>query len=714
MRQRLGGARLTALVAAGLAAAGLATATRVDALGQTGAPPPAEQAPEDETWLARQRMVAPAGRATLDQLATDHDLVIQREVGVSGYGLVEVPGSTPLALAAAALRADERVRGLAPHGRVRAAAAEGEAASWHLEALALPAPGADCAPITVAIADTGAGLSDGGALWAPEGLTGARLVEPWDFISGGDQADDDNGHGTHLASLVAGAEGAAPGASLMPLKVLDAEGEGLEIDLIEAIWWAVDGGADVLLLGLTMGPDYAPSEPLLEALSAARGAGVLVVAAAGNDGGEAPRWPAASAAALAVGASCLDRGGLERAPYSNRSPLVDLLAPGGCADRDRDGDGLVDGVIAETIDPATGGPDRWIYAGTSQAAALVAGLGARLMAAGARPEDARAVLLHTASEGGLAAPEVLAVAGTLPEEGYAPAYAYHAAITPFLRAERGLLTPAARLVVLDAGLRPAQGVEVEVLFRGATEAQVRCRPAADGVCVVSGPPLSAAPDTPAAWSVTAARVVLGGTVSFPPGGLLFASDPLEALALETRYDPSLTDALLALRWRAGPHPTLGPLAEAVAVPDLRTGGAHLPQALLLSAPALADAEVSRRLLDLGTGAAVSPAVLYRLPGQALDAPATLLALDGAGVANVDLDAARLLGPPPRRDRCRSCRFDSQPVRLAQGDLPTAGDTSQSGLQAILDGGGWRGTPEQLIRRFSNSDDPYSRDEGAEE
>ncbi len=91
-----------------------------------------------------------------------------------------------------------------------------------------------------------------------------------------------------------------------------------------------------------------------------------------------------------------------------------------------------------------------------------------------------------------------------------------------------------------------------------------------------------------------------------------------------------------------------------------------------------------------------------------------MALDGAGVANVDLDAARLLGPPPRRDRCRSCRFDSQPVRLAQGDLPTAGDTSQSGLQAILDGGGWRGTPEQLIRRFSNSDDPYSRDEGAEE
>ena len=114
------------------------------------------------------------------------------------------------------------------------------------------------AGVTVAVVDTGV-MADHPDL-SGQVLTGAHFLhsddgEPVDPAIGG--TEDSNGHGTHVAGTIAaksnngtGIAGAAPGARILPVKVLCADGGGFTSDVAEGITWAVDAGADVINLSL--------------------------------------------------------------------------------------------------------------------------------------------------------------------------------------------------------------------------------------------------------------------------------------------------------------------------------------------------------------------------------------------------------------------------------------------------------------------------------
>ena len=138
---------------------------------------------------------------------------------------------------------------------------------------------------------------------------------------------DDNGHGSHVAGIVAatsnsfGVVGVAPKAQLYSIKVLDRHGSGYVSDIIEGIDYAIGQRLHVINMSLGLTQDI-PS--LRDAVIRAKNAGIVQVAAAGNSGGSVI-YPAAYAEVIAVGATdSLDR----IANFSSRGPAVDIAAPG--------------------------------------------------------------------------------------------------------------------------------------------------------------------------------------------------------------------------------------------------------------------------------------------------------------------------------------------------------------------------------------------------
>ena len=141
--------------------------------------------------------------------------------------------------------------------------------------------------VVVAIIDTGIDLDH------PD--LADRIVAGYDWVDDDDTPNDENGHGTHVAGSAAaignndvGVIGMAPEASIMPLKVLGADGSGNSEDIAEAIRWAADNGADVINLSLggssnLLGRLYNKVDPTNESIAYADRKGVVVVAAAGND-----------------------------------------------------------------------------------------------------------------------------------------------------------------------------------------------------------------------------------------------------------------------------------------------------------------------------------------------------------------------------------------------------------------------------------------------
>lgn len=142
---------------------------------------------------------------------------------------------------------------------------------------------------------------------------------------------DPNGHGTHVAGIVAaavdnkiGVAGLAPSASILPVRVLGPDGSGDHVDIAAGITWAADQGADII--NLSLGGEES-SEVLASAVSYATAKGAIVVAAAGNSGfgSNAPVYPAAYDESIAVAAVGPDGSATA---FSNTGTYVDIAAPG--------------------------------------------------------------------------------------------------------------------------------------------------------------------------------------------------------------------------------------------------------------------------------------------------------------------------------------------------------------------------------------------------
>lgn len=271
---------------------------------------------------------------------------------------------------------------------------------WHYEQIQLPAAwdiDQGSPAVTVAIIDTGVRPAH------PD--LAATLTDGKDFVRGGNAADGDGidddpadpgdpgpgtsviFHGTHVAGTVAaagnnglGVTGVAWNTRLMPVRVLGNDGSGTLADIVQGIRYAAglanDSGtlpaqrADII--NLSLGALRSCSQAESDVIAAARAAGVVVVAAAGNDATSLPASPASCPGAIAVAAVNSANG---RAFYSNFGSWVRVAAPGG-DNADRDGDGFPDAVFsthasrqgAATVDTYD------FLIGTSMAAPHVAGV----------------------------------------------------------------------------------------------------------------------------------------------------------------------------------------------------------------------------------------------------------------------------------------------------------------------------------------------------
>jgi serine protease len=165
-----------------------------------------------------------------------------------------------------------------------------------------------------------------------------QFVKGYDFVANSPYANDRNGHGTFVAATIAeatnngyGLTGLAYGARIMPVRVLDSQGEGEASTIAEGVYFAVHHGAQVINLSLEFSPGVTAADipELIHALRYAHRHNVLVVAAAGNEGHAAIAYPARAPNVVSVGATT-EHGCL--ADYSNDGAGLTLVAPGGGPD----------------------------------------------------------------------------------------------------------------------------------------------------------------------------------------------------------------------------------------------------------------------------------------------------------------------------------------------------------------------------------------------
>lgn len=175
----------------------------------------------------------------------------------------------------------------------------------------------------VAVIDTGVDLSHP---W----LAGSIAAGGWDFVDNdddpseeGSSADGSYGHGTSVAGII---RQIAPRASIMPLRALAADGSGDVLAVVQAVYHAVDNGADIINLSLG-GPEESPA--LTAALDYADQHGVYVTTTAGNEGQHRINWPGASAVGfnrvISVTSVNVDD---HKSDFANFHANVEIAAPG--------------------------------------------------------------------------------------------------------------------------------------------------------------------------------------------------------------------------------------------------------------------------------------------------------------------------------------------------------------------------------------------------
>jgi len=270
--------------------------------------------------------------------------------------------------------------------------------------------------VAVAVLDTGIAYEDFGPYRKAPDFGGTVFLPGFNAFTRDSHANDDNFHGTHVASIIAeathngtGASGIAHLTALMPVKVLDKDGFGSNSVIAEGIDYVVNfrqnGVNPVKVINMSLGGSTR-SQAVQSAIDRAVAAGITVVASAGNDNVSPVDFPAAFGNVIAVGSIDLRK---VKAPYSSFGADLDLMAPGGDNRRDDNADGRPDGVLQQTFDPDLAERGRYdafgyyFVTGTSQAAPQVAALAALLARQGIKdPRAIQAIMERTAEDLGAA------------------------------------------------------------------------------------------------------------------------------------------------------------------------------------------------------------------------------------------------------------------------------------------------------------------------
>ncbi len=210
---------------------------------------------------------------------------------------------------------------------------------------------------------------------------------PYDLGSSPDAPGGSSFHGTHVAGTIAaasnnntGTAGISWGSLVMPMRVLGKNSAGTDFDIEQAVRYAAGLSnasgkipahpADVI--NLSLGGDEI-SKGLRSAIDEAYNKGIVILAAAGNNGNATVSYPAALDNVVSVAAVDINR---KRASYSNYGASIDIAAPGGASTADLNGDGAPDGIIS-TVGNDSSGQIKLSYAssiGTSMATPHVAGV----------------------------------------------------------------------------------------------------------------------------------------------------------------------------------------------------------------------------------------------------------------------------------------------------------------------------------------------------
>ncbi|MCX4680484.1 S8 family peptidase [Streptomyces sp. NBC_01433] len=323
MKQRTRRIKLTAAITAVAAAAGV-TLLNTSLAGAAPAPAMGTVYGADAaTAVSGSYIVMLDGKADKAELAKEYGGKLKRNYSSAINGF----SASGLSLTEAKrLAADPAVSKVVQNKKFHIDATQDNPPSWGLDRIdqtettgdkAYTYPDAAGEGVTAYVIDTGVRVTHSDF----EG----RATSGFDAVDNDDDANDGNGHGTHVAGTIAGASyGVAKKANIVAVRVLDDSGSGTTEQVVAGIDWVTENhqGPSVANMSLGGGAD----EALDAAVQKAIASGVTFAVAAGNDSSDAGEGsPSRVPEAITVASSTVDD---EQSSFSNYGPVVDIYAPG--------------------------------------------------------------------------------------------------------------------------------------------------------------------------------------------------------------------------------------------------------------------------------------------------------------------------------------------------------------------------------------------------